>query len=860
MKTWLAIFLVIFVISLIFGFVASMIDDDESYEDDEYVDVETGDDEAGFLEASGLTMDDALELMVGAVVLVILFFYLLNADKNGSRIFMPADVNLLFPSPMKPQSVLMFRLSTQLGIALLGGFYMIFQLPNLTLNMGLSVWAAIALVVAWGVMSACAILLQMLLYTLASTYPSVKRFLRPVIFGVLAAIAVGFVIFARSTGLGYIASAVRFFNAPVTRFIPVWGWIKGFCVFVSEGNILGVVLTALATVVFMAVLVYVIWHIKADFYEDAMAKSEETAELLELANQEKSTGLIRRKKDRSERLRRDGLTRGEGASVFFHKALYNRFRFAHLGVFTKTSELYIVAAAAVACVCRFAAETQSFTALGLVLAGLVFFRALGNPVVQDVNTSFFVLIPEGVWSKFFWSLFGGTANCFLDILPATVIGALILGADPLSALAWIPLIVSMDFYASSVITFIELSCPVSTGKLLKQIVGILFVYFGLAPMVICVVVGFALGAPTAGFVASAIINAALGLVFFALSPLFIEPSAGRGVFVGSRYVNLRDAKRNFSRIGLGCFTILILGSVLQLVASLIASLSFHDTPMPEYLSWIVIFAPLYAVAMPVGYLILRSAPAAPKRDEKLRFRDFAAAVPIAIFLMYAGNIVGVLVTSLVASLLHITVTNPVESLAMGRSLVGKVLVMVVLAPLIEEFIFRKQIIDRTRAYGERLSVVISALIFGLFHGNLSQFFYAFTLGLLLGYIYLKTGRLRYSAALHMFINFLGGVVSSWLLESIDLDALGSGELTIEAAMALFSSPAVLGLIAYGLFIITFFVLGLVLFILRVRRVDFAQSELQLPRGKRFSTVFLNVGMILFTLLCLASIVLSYIEL
>ena len=44
-------------------------------------------------------------------MLAVFVFFALSADRNGSKIFLPADVNLLFASPMKPQSVLMFRLT-----------------------------------------------------------------------------------------------------------------------------------------------------------------------------------------------------------------------------------------------------------------------------------------------------------------------------------------------------------------------------------------------------------------------------------------------------------------------------------------------------------------------------------------------------------------------------------------------------------------------------------------------------------------------------------------------------------------------------------------------------------------------------
>ena len=44
-------------------------------------------------------MTGLAELIVGAVILTVLVVNVLGADKNGSKIFLPADVALLFPAP-----------------------------------------------------------------------------------------------------------------------------------------------------------------------------------------------------------------------------------------------------------------------------------------------------------------------------------------------------------------------------------------------------------------------------------------------------------------------------------------------------------------------------------------------------------------------------------------------------------------------------------------------------------------------------------------------------------------------------------------------------------------------------------------
>ena len=165
---------------------------------------------------------------------------------------------------------------------------------------------------------------------------------------------------------------------------------------------------------------------------------------MQAAQENRSTGIVRKKKDRSEKLRRDDFKHGWGANVFFFKTLYNRFRFAHARIFTKTSETYIMAAIFVVLIEHFVVHSTSFLPVALVLSAMVFFRALGNPLAQDVESHVFQMSPADPWAKMFWSLLGGAVNTALDLLPAMLLATVLLGANPFSALAWMLFAVSVD--------------------------------------------------------------------------------------------------------------------------------------------------------------------------------------------------------------------------------------------------------------------------------------------------------------------------------------------------------------------------------------------------------------------------------
>ena len=91
----------------------------------------------------------------------------------------------------------------------------------------------------------------------------------------------------------------------------------------------------------------------------------------------------------------------------------------------------------------------------------------------------------------------------------------------------------------------------------------------------------------------------------------------------------------------------------------------------------------------------------------------------------------------------------------------------------------------------------------------------------------------------------------------ELEALENIDPTDAAALTELARQ-LLPLAAYGLAILALCVAGLVLFCVRFRRSSFDPAPQELPRRGRLRAVWLNPGMIAFTAVCLASIVLMFV--
>ena len=73
--------------------------------------------------------------------------------------------------------------------------------------------------------------------------------------------------------------------------------------------------------------------------------------------------------------------------------------------------------------------------------------------------------------------------------------------------------------------------------------------------------------------------------------------------------------------------------------------------------------------------------------------------------------------------------------------------------------FRGIIQKPLEKYGKMLAIVVSSLLFAIYHGNIIQGIYAFICGLLLGFVASEYS-LKYSVILHVFNNLISTIIEN----------------------------------------------------------------------------------------------------
>ena len=324
---------------------------------------------------------------------------------------------------------------------------------------------------------------------------------------------------------------------------------------------------------------------------------------------------------------------------------------------------------------------------------------------------------------------------------------------------------------------------------------------------------------------------------------------------------IKRSRKDFTKLGLVMFfgTLIIYG--VQILSSIIVKNipAIYDNADLYFLCNML---PTYIIAYPAIFLMFKIMPVQISQEKK---HMKVSHILIAFLICYAGtyltNLVGNIITAIIGAIKQSEVENVMASLTSQISPWVNFLVVVIAAPVMEELLFRKFIIDRISHYGEGVAIVVSGLMFGLFHGNLNQFVYAFLIGVLFGFIYIKTRQIKYTIILHMIVNFLGGFVSAVLLEVSNyyelMNLLGE-EINPDLLMEFMKDNA-LGLMAfmvYSMLLTGFVVAGIVLFFINKRKFTLLEGEVKLEKGQRFKTIILNVGMILYCLFWIVMIILQ----
>ena len=198
----------------------------------------------------------------------------------------------------------------------------------------------------------------------------------------------------------------------------------------------------------------------------------------------------------------------------------------------------------------------------------------------------------------------------------------------------------------------------------------------------------------------------------------------------------------------------------SIVTAIAAAVSGGAESLAERMSSGPMSALSYGLSMAltiVGVLIYRKLRRGEGRVFRLSLRGFNP-------MLILWGFVLVLITGIVIEpVLNLFPESFLELLNnMGANGGWSVLMLAVLAPVMEEVLFRGILLEAVREkYSSGRAIVVSALMFGVIHIIPQQVVNAFVIGLILGFIYVRTNSLWPVIIIHALNNAMAYVIMQW---------------------------------------------------------------------------------------------------
>lgn len=334
----------------------------------------------------------------------------------------------------------------------------------------------------------------------------------------------------------------------------------------------------------------------------------------------------------------------------------------------------------------------------------------------------------------------------------------------------------------------------------------------------------------------------------------------------------KAARKTFSRLGIAYFLFLAAATLFQMIILLAARRMGAEALLESRNRQIVLsMISMYGAGFPIFWMIVKNMvtgygdPLVPGEDgsfcqeslekEKWGVLPILIAFIIAIGVMEVGNFIGNGLMNVLSEKMGEESVNDVFTLVMETNWFLIIIFAVLVAPVMEELMFRKILIDRIIRFGEVRAVIVSGVLFGIVHGNFYQFFYAFGLGVIFAYIYVRTGKIWITIGMHMAINGMSSIIAGGLLKNMDYGKFMEFSMAGDMAgiMSILEDHwlSYLLLVLYSLGLIAMAFVGIILLIcvLGMGKIHFLPEAVKIPGRFTYIPVFFNIGMILFIAFC-----------
>ena len=345
-----------------------------------------------------------LYAMIFALYSVIFVLISKNGFHNGASMFTMQDVNLIFTSPLRQNTVLSFGLVQQLGRSLMLGFFILFQSGTVCATYGVGFETLIYILIGYGVTVFLSQMTAMVIYSFTSAderkHKAVKALYTAVI---VAFVSYGLYLAYNQSGLN-LDNLIAVTQTPIARAFPVSGMVSLAVCGAVDGRVQHILVGIIYCIVFWVLYRVAIKFINSDYYEDVLKSTEVSFSAIAARKEGKAS----ENAPRNVKTGKIGFTKGKGASAIAekHKIENRRSRSFILSTFSLVMVAFTIAAGFV-----FKDEPIAVFAMSVYMMTM---SIVTGRWAKELAYPYIYMIPESSYKKLLYMIKGEIPTTILE--------------------------------------------------------------------------------------------------------------------------------------------------------------------------------------------------------------------------------------------------------------------------------------------------------------------------------------------------------------------------------------------------------------------------------------------------------------
>ena len=319
-----------------------------------------------------------------------------NGFHNGASMFTMQDVNMIFTSPLKQNTVLSFGLVQQLGRSLMLGFFILFQSGTICTNYDVGFETLIYILIGYGVTVFLSQMVAMVIYSYTSSDDKKYKLTKSAYTAVIGAFALYALYIAYSQGGLNLYNLVAVTQTTIARLFPVSGMVSLAVYGAIDGSALKILWGMGYCVACWVLYRVAITFINSDYYEDVLKSTEVSFSAISARKEGKAS----ENAPKNIKTGKIGLTKGKGASAIAEKHKLENRRSRRF-ILSNVSLVMVAFTLVTALIFR----DEPIAVFGLSVYMLIMGIASGR-WAKELSYPYIYLIPESSYKKLLYMVKG----------------------------------------------------------------------------------------------------------------------------------------------------------------------------------------------------------------------------------------------------------------------------------------------------------------------------------------------------------------------------------------------------------------------------------------------------------------------